>query len=67
MDLDIDHLRGWIGREEVQAELLTGALVQRFNATFDQGAPIEDGAELGRAMAAKLLAAAGPGFFDWRS
>ena len=35
--------------------------------TDDQSAPIEDGAELGRAMAAKLLAAAGPGFFDWRS
>lgn len=32
----------------------------------DQTAPIEDGAELGRAMAAKLLDQAGPGFFDWR-
>ncbi|MFY9211257.1 MAG: hydroxymethylbilane synthase [Aestuariivita sp.] len=30
-------------------------------------APIEDGAELGRAMAAKLLKQAGPGFFDWHS
>ena len=28
---------------------------------------IEDGAEMGRAMAAKLLAQAGPGFFDWRA
>lgn len=28
---------------------------------------IEDGAEMGRAMAAKLLAEAGPGFFDWRT
>jgi len=27
---------------------------------------IEDGAEAGRAMAAKMLAQAGPGFFDWR-
>ncbi|MGR3697161.1 MAG: hydroxymethylbilane synthase [Roseovarius sp.] len=35
--------------------------------TDDQSAPIEDGAELGRAMAAKLLAQAGEGFFDWRS
>lgn len=33
----------------------------------DQSAPIEDGAKLGRAMAAKLLAQAGAGFFDWRS
>jgi hydroxymethylbilane synthase len=30
-------------------------------------APIEDGAELGRMMAAKLLKQAGPGFFDWHS
>ncbi|MEP5152011.1 hydroxymethylbilane synthase [Planktotalea sp.] len=28
---------------------------------------IEDGPEMGRAMAAKLLAEAGDGFFDWRS
>ena len=28
--------------------------------------PIEDGAEIGRAMAASLLQKAGPGFFDWR-
>ncbi|MGX0975427.1 hydroxymethylbilane synthase [Roseovarius sp. MBR-51] len=35
--------------------------------TDDQSAPIEDGADLGRAMAGKLLAQAGPGFFDWRS
>ena len=33
----------------------------------DRSAPIEDGAELGRAMAAGLLAKAGPGFFDWRT
>ncbi len=28
---------------------------------------VEDGAEAGKAMAAKLLAQAGPGFFEWRS
>ncbi|MGI3211551.1 hydroxymethylbilane synthase [Roseovarius tibetensis] len=33
----------------------------------DQSAAIEDGAELGRVMAAKLLAQAGEGFFDWRA
>ena len=27
--------------------------------------PVEDGAEIGAAMAARLLARAGPGFFDW--
>lgn len=31
-----------------------------------QSCPIEDGPELGRAMADKLLTQAGPGFFDWR-
>lgn len=45
MDIDLDHLRGWIGREEVQSELLTGALVQRFNATFDRTSALEDGAQ----------------------
>jgi hydroxymethylbilane synthase len=32
----------------------------------DQTAPVEDGAELGRTMAARLLNKAGDGFFDWR-
>ena len=32
----------------------------------DQSAPLEDGPELGREMAAKLLEQAGKGFFDWR-
>ena len=32
----------------------------------DQTAPIEDGSELGREMAGKLLEQGGPGFFDWR-
>ena len=30
-------------------------------------APVEDAAELGRAVAARLLDRAGPGFFDWRT
>ena len=29
--------------------------------------PIGDGAEMGRDMAARLLARAGEGFFDWRA
>ncbi len=33
----------------------------------DQTCPVEDGAELGREMAAKLLEKAGKGFFDWKS
>ncbi len=31
-----------------------------------RSAPIADGADLGRAMAADMLKEAGPGFFDWR-
>ncbi len=44
--LDIDHLRRWIGREEQAEELLTPALVQRFDATLDRapGPDGEDGA-----------------------
>lgn len=34
--------------------------------TDAQSCAIEDGAELGREMATRLLAQAGPGFFDWR-
>ncbi|MCF8480958.1 MAG: MaoC family dehydratase N-terminal domain-containing protein [Rhodospirillum sp.] len=45
MDVDLDPLRGWIGREETRSEHLTGALVQRFNATFDRAFAAEDGAE----------------------
>lgn len=45
MDINIDHVRRWIGREETASELLTGALVQRFNATFDREGSPEDGAE----------------------
>lgn len=36
MQIDIDHLREWIGREEAKSELVTPALVDRFRATFNQ-------------------------------
>lgn len=42
--LDIDHLRQWIGRDEVACELLTDTLAERFNATFDLAGPCDDGA-----------------------
>jgi hydroxymethylbilane synthase len=32
----------------------------------DASGPVEDGPEIGRAMAARLLARAGDGFFDWK-
>ena len=37
--IDLDHLRGWIGREEVATDLVTADLVAKFNATFDAEAP----------------------------
>ena len=36
MDLDIDHLRSWIGREDSASEVLSPSLVHQFNATFDR-------------------------------
>ena len=37
MDLDLDHYRTWIGREETASELVTPELVRRFDATLDLG------------------------------
>ncbi len=36
LDVDIDHLRSWIGRKQEKSEILTPALVEKFSATFDQ-------------------------------
>jgi len=48
MNLDIDHLRGWIGREDSASEILSPSLVRQFNATFDRtsGEAIGDSAPL---------------------
>ena len=45
MDLDIDHLRGWIGNNETMSERLTPQLVARFNATLDIEEDTVPGAE----------------------
>lgn len=37
MQLDLDHYRSWIGREERAFEQVTPELVNRFNATLDLG------------------------------
>lgn len=42
--IDLDHLRTWIGREEEGSELLTEAITNRFNATFDREGPARNGA-----------------------
>ncbi len=34
MELNIEQLRSWIGREETRHELVTPSLVERFNATL---------------------------------
>ncbi|MCT4368848.1 MaoC family dehydratase N-terminal domain-containing protein [Yangia mangrovi] len=44
-EIDIDPLRRWIGRTETRSEHLTPALVDRFNATFARGGPMDEGAE----------------------
>ncbi|WP_126977159.1 FAS1-like dehydratase domain-containing protein [Frigidibacter oleivorans] len=45
MDIDIDELRSWIGRSQLQHETLTPALIDRFNATFDRTGPSEPGTD----------------------
>ena len=45
MDLDIDHLRGWIGKEECRSEVLSPALVERFYATLGSLKPASEGEE----------------------
>ena len=45
MDLDIDHLRGWIGKEECRSEVLSPALVERFYATLGSLKPAREGEE----------------------
>lgn len=34
-ELDIDHLRGWIGREQMQDDAVTEDLARKYHATFD--------------------------------
>ncbi|WP_375263006.1 MaoC family dehydratase N-terminal domain-containing protein [Palleronia sp.] len=45
MDLNLDHLKSWIGREESASELLTPSLAVRFYATFDRTGSVAAGAE----------------------
>ncbi|MEI5680797.1 MaoC family dehydratase N-terminal domain-containing protein [Mesorhizobium sp. CCNWLW179-1] len=44
MELNVEHLRQWIGREETASELVTSGLVQRFNATLDRQGDTRTGA-----------------------
>lgn len=44
MQMNIDHLRQWIGRESVAQEQVTSSIVERFNATFNRDGDTSAGA-----------------------
>lgn len=44
MELNIEYLRSWVGREEKRDELVTPSLIERFNATFDREGDTENDA-----------------------
>jgi 3-methylfumaryl-CoA hydratase len=43
MNLDLDHLRQWIGREDHSEEYASEGLVSRFNATLNRSETVRDG------------------------
>ena len=43
MNIDMDHLRQWIGGEQSDSEVLSPTLVRQFNATFDRTSGTEPG------------------------
>jgi len=42
-DLDIDHLRSWIGRTQEKSDTITPRLAESFNALFDISSGLESG------------------------
>ena len=45
MDIDVERLRSWIWRKQVDSEVLSPTLVRQFNATFDRNSGINFGDE----------------------
>ncbi|WP_316014663.1 MaoC family dehydratase N-terminal domain-containing protein [Roseobacter sp. HKCCA0434] len=45
MQIEIAKLKGWIGREQKDSEVLSSMLVRQFNATFDRTSETEQGDE----------------------
>lgn len=45
MNIDVEHLQTWIGREQNDSEVLSPTLVRQFNATFDRTSGINPGDE----------------------
>ncbi len=43
MNIDMDHLRQWIGRAQSESEVLLPTLVRQFNATFDRTSSTAEG------------------------
>ncbi|MCU4160071.1 MaoC family dehydratase N-terminal domain-containing protein [Acidiphilium sp. AL] len=61
-ELDVDALRGWIGRRETVRDMLTPRLVRELQATLDQDAAVpEDGAKAPLAIHWCLAPPAAPG------
>lgn len=60
-DIDLAHLRGWVGREEIAEEMLTAAMAERFHATLIRaGAPPRAGEVVPRLMHFCLCQPAAP-------
>jgi 3-methylfumaryl-CoA hydratase len=58
---DIDHLRSWIGREEVAEDIVTADLVHKFRATLDlPGGPPQEGEAVPRLIHFCLAQPAAP-------
>lgn len=44
-ELDIDRLRGWIGRKQEKSDVITVRMAEMFNAIFDVDDPVAEGSE----------------------
>jgi 3-methylfumaryl-CoA hydratase len=60
-NIDLAHLRGWVGREEIAEEMLTASLAERFHATLScQGSAPKAGEIVPRLMHFCLCQSAAP-------
>ena len=50
MEVDIDHLRGWIGRSQEKSDCISPRLVESFNAIFDASSGLAPGDTAPRAI-----------------
>ncbi|MCO5066665.1 MAG: MaoC family dehydratase N-terminal domain-containing protein [Rhizobiaceae bacterium] len=59
-DLDEQHLRGWIGREQVAFDMVTADLAHKFAMTFDRSQDVAHGAAVMRLLHFCLAQPAAP-------